>query len=87
MSRLVGSGQSSGLTRKSPVAPIRAIQVRVRTICMLRNQLIDILSHRIGTDHQKIAKIDRENEVAPPPKISASVGKVRAFHVFSLHNF
>ena len=39
--------------------------------------------HRIGTDHQKIAKVDRENEVAPPPKISASVGKVRAFHVCS----
>jgi len=29
-----------------------------------------------GTDHQKIAKVDRENEVAPPPKIPASVGKV-----------
>ncbi|KAF9792280.1 ylMBF1 [Thelephora terrestris] len=28
-----------------------------------------------GTDHQKIAKIDRENEVAPPPKISLTVGK------------
>ncbi|KAF9646851.1 ylMBF1 [Thelephora ganbajun] len=28
-----------------------------------------------STDHQKIAKIDRENEVAPPPKVPASVGK------------
>lgn len=28
-----------------------------------------------GTDHQKIAKIDRENEVAPPPKVSLTVGK------------
>ncbi|KAH9946335.1 ylMBF1 [Epithele typhae] len=28
-----------------------------------------------GTDHQKIAKLDRENEVAPPAKISPSVGK------------
>ena len=28
-----------------------------------------------GTDHQKIAKLDRENEVAPPSKISPSVGK------------
>lgn len=28
-----------------------------------------------STEHQKIAKIDRENEVAPPPKVSASVGK------------
>lgn len=28
-----------------------------------------------GTDHQRIAKLDRENEVAPPPKVSADVGK------------
>lgn len=28
-----------------------------------------------GTDHQKIAKVDRENEVAPPPKISPTVGR------------
>ncbi|KZT03534.1 ylMBF1 [Laetiporus sulphureus 93-53] len=28
-----------------------------------------------GTDHQRIAKLDRENEVAPPPKILPSVGK------------
>lgn len=46
------------------------------TLCTLSNPLTGILSHRIGTDHQKIAKIDRENEVAPPPKISLTVGKV-----------
>jgi putative transcription factor len=28
-----------------------------------------------GTDFQRIAKLDRENEVAPPPKIAPSVGK------------
>ncbi|KXN90495.1 Multiprotein-bridging factor 1 [Leucoagaricus sp. SymC.cos] len=28
-----------------------------------------------GTDHQRIAKLDRENEVAPPAKISANVGR------------
>ncbi|TFK67895.1 ylMBF1 [Pluteus cervinus] len=28
-----------------------------------------------GTDHQRIAKLDRENEVAPPPKVSLSVGR------------
>jgi len=28
-----------------------------------------------GTDHQRIAKLDRENEVAPPSKILPSVGK------------
>ncbi|KAL0947313.1 hypothetical protein HGRIS_013432 [Hohenbuehelia grisea] len=28
-----------------------------------------------GTDHQRIAKLDRENEVAPPPKVLPSVGR------------
>ncbi|KAF8197386.1 multi protein bridging factor 1-domain-containing protein [Pholiota molesta] len=28
-----------------------------------------------GTDHQRIAKLDRENEVAPPAKIAPSVGR------------
>ncbi|TFY60131.1 hypothetical protein EVJ58_g5350 [Rhodofomes roseus] len=28
-----------------------------------------------GTDHQRIAKLDRENEVAPPPKVAPTVGK------------
>jgi len=37
--------------------------------------------NHIGTDHQKIAKIDRDNEVTPPPKVSASVGSVRAPHI------
>lgn len=29
-----------------------------------------------GTDHQRIAKLDRENEVAPPPKVPPSLGKL-----------
>ena len=29
----------------------------------------------VGPDHRKIAKLDRENDVAPPPKILPSVGK------------
>jgi len=28
-----------------------------------------------GTDHQRIAKLDRENEVAPPAKIAPTVGR------------
>jgi len=28
-----------------------------------------------GTDHQRIAKLDRENEVAPPAKVSPTVGR------------
>jgi len=30
---------------------------------------------RQGTDHQRIAKIDRENEVAPPSKVPLAVGQ------------
>ncbi|KAJ2916832.1 hypothetical protein MD484_g3591, partial [Candolleomyces efflorescens] len=29
----------------------------------------------VGTDHQRIAKLDRENEVAPPTKVAPSVGR------------
>lgn len=29
-------------------------------------------------DHQRIAKLDRENDVAPPPKVDVSVGRVIA---------
>ncbi|KAL5529457.1 hypothetical protein ACEPAG_5442 [Sanghuangporus baumii] len=29
----------------------------------------------LGPDHQRIAKLDRENEVAPPPKVPPTVGK------------
>ncbi|THV08029.1 MBF1-domain-containing protein [Dendrothele bispora CBS 962.96] len=28
-----------------------------------------------GTDHQRIAKLDRDNEVAPPSKINPTVGR------------
>ncbi|KAG8836405.1 multiprotein-bridging factor 1 [Serendipita sp. 399] len=28
-----------------------------------------------GPDHQRIAKVDRENEVAPPPKVNPAVGR------------
>ncbi|KAL0578429.1 multiprotein-bridging factor 1 [Marasmius crinis-equi] len=31
-------------------------------------------AHQV-TDHQRIAKLDRENEVAPPPKVAPSVGR------------
>jgi len=29
----------------------------------------------VGPDHQRIAKVDRENEIAPPPKVDISVGR------------
>ncbi|KAI8890178.1 MBF1-domain-containing protein [Backusella circina FSU 941] len=28
-----------------------------------------------NTDHRRIAKLDRDNEVAPPPRVDVSVGK------------
>ncbi len=37
-----------------------------------------LIFHPLGTDHQRIVKLDRENEVAPPPKVAPSVGRVRA---------
>ncbi|KAG6820799.1 hypothetical protein H0H93_011564 [Arthromyces matolae] len=37
----------------------------------------DILGNKAntGTDHQRIAKLDRENEVAPPTKVAPNVGR------------
>lgn len=37
---------------------------------------LQVLYIHAGPDHQRIAKLDRENEVAPPPKVLPSVGKV-----------
>jgi len=77
--RLVGLARLSGLIRKLLVAPIGLTKVHTQPkgIFATNSQI----SYRVGTDHQKIAKIDRENEVAPPPKVSASVGKVQTFHL------
>jgi putative transcription factor len=35
-------------------------------------------SSNSGPDHQRIAKLDRENDVAPPAKVAPSVGKAMA---------
>ncbi|KAI8070469.1 multi protein bridging factor 1-domain-containing protein [Gongronella butleri] len=32
-------------------------------------------SSHANTDHRRIAKLDRDNDVAPPPKVDLSVGK------------
>ena len=76
--RLVGLVQLSGLIRKSLVAPIGLTKVYAQPKRSLTTN--SQISYTADTDHQKIAKIDRENEVAPPPKVSASVGKVQTFH-------
>lgn len=64
--------------RKPLAEPTKLIKVQVQPIYILATD--SYISHCTGTDHQKIAKIDRENEVAPPPKISLTVGKVRVLH-------
>lgn len=37
------------------------------------------LSNRTDTDHQKIAMLDRKDDVAPPPKVNPTVGKAWNF--------
>lgn len=32
-------------------------------------------SSHADTDHRRIAKLDRDNDVAPPPRVDVSVGK------------
>jgi putative transcription factor len=34
-----------------------------------------IILSRLGVDHQRIAKLDRDNEVAPPPRVNPAVGR------------
>ena len=63
------------------MAPIRLTQVHAQAVDVHYNQVTKMLS--IGIDYQKVVKIDRENEIAPPPKVPASTGSVRAFHLRS----
>lgn len=46
-------------------------------MCLLRHLLqIDVTNAaHANRDHQRIAKLDRENDVAPPPKVEISVGR------------
>lgn len=49
----------------------------VRTARLHRSLIVRLIDGTpLGPDHQRIAKLDRENEVAPPAKVNASVGKV-----------
>lgn len=70
-------GAVVGIDKKVTGGTNKAHQSTRPSTYIPHNQLTDLFLHCTGTDHQKIAKIDRENEVAPPPKISPSVGKVR----------
>jgi putative transcription factor len=61
-------------TRRSPLVGTKPVQVRLSTRQSVSHGLLTVW--HAGPDHQRIAKLDRENEVAPPPKVNASVGKV-----------
>ena len=73
VSRLVEQMRSSQRKRRWPADQIRLVKVGDFGILFLRC----LIFHPLGTDHQRIVKLDRENEVAPPPKVLPSVGRVR----------
>jgi hypothetical protein len=62
-------------TRRFQVEEIRLIKVRSHALYSFAPAQY-FRTSSIGTDHQRIAKLDRENEVAPPPKVSSNVGRV-----------
>jgi putative transcription factor len=47
----------------------------VRHIIFSQLPLHPLTSLCLGPDHQKIAKLDRDTDVAPPPKVAPSVGR------------
>ena len=73
--RRVEPGPSLRQTRKALLVGTRHMLARIA--CLHRSLTRRLTeSTPLGPDHQKIAKLDRENEVAPPAKVNASVGKV-----------
>lgn len=71
-SRRVGQVRSSEQKRR--LAAVRTKLTKVKC----RPSLLHRLAHYPrGTDHQRIVKLDRDNEVAPPTKVAPSVGRVR----------
>ena len=69
---------SSLLTRKSLTVRTKHTKVSHQVLHrppVIRSSFNHLSS--LATHHQRIVKLDRENEVAPPPKILPSVGKVR----------
>ena len=80
--RLVALVLSSQQTRKFRQERIKLIKVS-SSVAALTSWMIQPFSC-VGTDHQRIAKLDRENEVAPPSKVDASVGRVCALFHYSV---
>ena len=73
--------------RKRRLAPAETRPTKVETVRGFKLPfLLYHLAYRPqGTDHQRIVKLDRENEVAPPPKVAPSVGRVRVFYHLRLN--
>ncbi|KAJ1035967.1 hypothetical protein NDA13_000622 [Ustilago tritici] len=63
------TGVSGGPTAYERAKQVGAITENDRKVTAGTNK------GHVGTDHQRIAKLDRENEVAPPPKVPPTVGK------------
>jgi len=55
---------------------MRAKTMHARVSLHISDSIPQLTLLTLDTDHQRIAKIDRENEVAPPPKVPPTVGKV-----------
>ncbi|PWY97002.1 putative MBF1-multi protein bridging factor mediates GCN4-dependent transcriptional activation [Testicularia cyperi] len=64
-----GSGARVGPTAYERAKQVGAITENDRKVAAGTNK------GHVGTDHQRIAKLDRDNEVAPPPKVPPTVGK------------
>ncbi|KAK0544034.1 multiprotein-bridging factor 1 [Tilletia horrida] len=64
-----GSGGRQGPTAYERAKQVGAITENDRKVTAGTNK------GHAPVDHQRIAKLDRENEVAPPPKVAPSVGR------------
>ncbi|CAH7670971.1 multi protein bridging factor 1-domain-containing protein [Phakopsora pachyrhizi] len=56
-------------------ATVNAARRAGASIDASKKQAINSSGAAAGPDHQRIAKLDRENDVAPPAKVKPSVGK------------
>jgi transcriptional regulator with XRE-family HTH domain len=69
--------------RRLAVARTKLIRVGTKNSPFLHTLLPRLtFALPLGTDHQRIVKLDRENEVAPPAKVAPSVGRVRVFCIY-----
>lgn len=77
VARPVGQVLSSEPKRRPRPLVERTKLTQVERHSVVRYSFVTLLTVPKGTDHQRIVKLDRENEVAPPSKVAPSVGRVR----------